>query len=90
MNIILDTIMDYARLVSYATVVLTSLKGIYKRKFTNLLFVGDIGVALVMLSVVIYIHLFEVSIQATLIDDILLTSGAVFWAVIHFVAMLRD
>ena len=90
MNIILDTIMDYTRLVSYALVVLTSLRGIVQRKFTNLLFVGDIVVASLLLSVVIYIHLFEVSVQATLIDDILLTSGAVFWAVIHFVAMLRD
>jgi len=90
MNYILDTILDYVRLISYGMVILTSLRGIYKRKFTNLLFMGDIIISFVLISVVVYIHLFEISVQGTVLDDILLTFGAVTWAVIHFVAMLKD
>jgi DMSO/TMAO reductase YedYZ heme-binding membrane subunit len=55
-----------------------------------MLFTGDIILALGLLMTVIYIHLFEVSVQATLIDDYILTIGAVIWAIIHFTAMLKD
>jgi small basic protein len=87
---ILDTIMDYLRLVAYAVVVLTSLRGIAQRKFSNLLFVGDIVIAIVMAITVIYIHLFEIVPSSTLVDDIILSSGAIVWALVHFKAMLKD
>jgi len=90
MNYILDTMLDYLRLVSYGMVILTSLRGIVHRKFTNLLFIGDIVLAIGLLVTVVYIHLFEVSVQSTIVDDILLTTGAVIWAIIHFVAMFKN
>jgi hypothetical protein len=90
MNIIIDTMLDYTRLVCYALVILTSLRGIAYRKFTGLLFRGDIILAICLITVVVYIHLFEISVQETIIDDVLLTIGATTWAVIHFVAMLKE
>jgi len=87
---IVDTIMDYLRLVSYSVVILTSLRGIVRRKFTNLLFLGDIFVASVLMFVVVLIHLFEVIPSTTLVDDYFLTTGAVVWALIHFRAILKD
>lgn len=90
MNTFIDTFLDYLRLVSYATVILTSLRGIYKRKFSNILFLGDVVLALGLIIAVIILHLFEVIPALTLWDDIVLTLGAVTWAVIHFVAMLKE
>ena len=90
MNIFIDTVLDYLRLVSYAMVVLTSLRGIYKRKFTNILFLGDILLALVLIITVVIIHLCEIVPSSTFVDDVFLTFGAVIWAIIHFVAMLKE
>jgi hypothetical protein len=83
----IDTILDYLRLVAYATVVLTSLRGIAKRKFTNTLFLGDVFMSMVLIFTVIYIHLFEILTSSTILDDIILTTGAVIWAIVHFQAM---
>lgn len=87
---IIDTMLDYLRLVAYAVVILTSLRGIMLKKFTNLLFVGDIFLSLVLIFAVVFIHLFEIVPSTTLVDDEVLTTGAVGWALIHFVAMVRD
>ena len=87
---ILDTILDYLRLVSYAVVILTSLRGIFKRKFSNILFLGDIILAVVLISAVIILHLFEIVPSSTIVDDIFLTTGAVIWAVIHFAATIKE
>jgi hypothetical protein len=86
----IDIILDYFRLVSYGMVILTSLKGIYNRKFTSLLFLGDIVLAVGLVGALVILHLFEVVPSSTIIDDIFLTLGAVIWAVIHFVAMLKE
>jgi len=86
---ILDTMMDYLRLVAYATIILTSLRGIAKKKFTNILFVGDIIISITMIIIVIYIHLFEITPVSTLWDDVILTTGAVIWAIIHFISVIK-
>jgi len=87
---LIDTMLDYFRIIAYAVVVLTSLRGIAKRKFTNWLFVGDVFLALILIFTVVFLHLFEVVPASTLTDDILLTIGAAAWALIHFIAMLKE
>jgi hypothetical protein len=86
----MDTFLDYLRAVSYATIILTSLRGIYKKKFSNLLFIGDIILAIALILVVIILHLFETIPSSTLLDDVLLTIGAVTWAVIHFISLIKE
>jgi len=48
MNLIIDTILDYLRIVSYSIVIITSLNGIFKKKFSDILFVGDIILAFLL------------------------------------------
>lgn len=86
-SFLMDAFLDYTRLVCYALVVLCSLQGIGKRKYTNLLFIGDIIFVLLTAATLIYAHLLNAS--AGIWDEVFLTSGAVIWAVIHFIALLR-
>ena len=86
---LLDIILDYFRLVSYGIVILTSLRGIAHRKFTNLLFIGDIFIAAALIITVVFFHILKFSPLTTLVDEAILTLGAVVWAVIHFFSMLE-
>jgi len=89
MNIeFIDTFLDYIRLCAYALVILAVLKGIAHKKFSNLLFVGDLIISTVLVITLIYAHFFRLS--AGILDEIILTSGAVAWAIIHFISILRE
>jgi len=85
---LIDTILDYFRLIAYAVVLLTVLRGIAHRKWTNLLFIGDLIMVLSLITTLIYSHLF--GMDKTLGDEIFLTVGATSWATIHFISMLKD
>ena len=85
---LIDKILDYFRLVAYAVVLLTVLRGIAHRKWTNLLFIGDLIMVLSLITTLIYSHLF--GLNETLGDEIFLTVGATSWATIHFISMLKE
>jgi hypothetical protein len=89
MNIhLIDILLDYFRLVAYTIVLLTVLKGIYVRKWSGLLFVGDLIMVLTLIITLVYAHLF--GMDDTIGDEIFLTLGASAWAIIHFVSMIRE
>ena len=85
---LIDTVLDYFRLVAYSVVLLTVLRGIAHRKWTSLLFIGDLVMVLSLITTLIYAHLF--GMDETLGDEIFLTVGATSWATIHFISMLKD
>jgi hypothetical protein len=84
----LDIMLDYFRLVAYTVVFLTVLKGIYVRRWSGLLFVGDLIMVLTLIITLVYAHLF--GMDDTIGDEIVLTLGATAWAIIHFSSMLRE
>jgi len=89
MNIhLIDTMLDYFRLVAYTVVFLSVLKGIYVKKWSGFLFVGDLIMVLTLITTLIYAHLF--GMDDTIGDEVFLTLGATTWAVIHFVSMLKE
>jgi hypothetical protein len=84
----LDLFMDYIRMVGYAIVVLTSLRGIFTRKFSNLLFVGDIIMASAFIIALFLGNILGLKLTEQV--DIFVTPAVVIWAVIHFYAMWRS
>jgi hypothetical protein len=81
-------ILEYIRLVCYAIVILSSLKGIAKRKFTNNLFVGDILMAFGLFTAN---ALFRFgAVDKGTIGDWILTPVAILWAGIHFHTVIKD
>lgn len=88
MNFNLDIFLDYTRLVAYALISLGALKGIGKRKFTNLLFVGDLVMIFALVLTNVYVHI--LGVEGGIWDEVFLTTGAVIWAIIHFISILRE
>ena len=89
MNIdVIDIMLDYVRLSAYAVVLLCVLKGIVHKKWSSLLFIGDLIMSVMLITTLIYGHLFNMAYGIG--DEIFLTSGAIVWAVIHFVSMLKE
>lgn len=85
----MDVIFDYIRLVSYAVVVLTSLRNILTRKFTNSLFLGDIAVATALI-LMRFVGIYNfIDLSDGQITDFILTPAVVFWALIHFLSMWK-
>ena len=80
-------IVEYIRMVAYATIVLTSLRGIAQRKFSSILFVGDIVMALVLLITSLLAKFANTPRELT--RDYVFTPAAILWAIIHFVALLK-
>lgn len=81
-------ILEYIRLVCYAIVILSSLKGIAKRKFTNNLFVGDI---LVAFGLFVANALFRFgTVDKGITGDLVLTPAVMLWAGIHFYSVVKD
>ena len=80
MNI--DIMLDYIRMISYALVILSSLRGIFFRKFNTFLFVGDIIMALGGLVTLVSVNTFRTHLGDS--ADIFLTPAVVLWAFIHF------
>lgn len=85
---LIDVIADYARLVSYSLIALASLQGIYKRKFNNALFLGDI--VMVVALFLAGLHTNVLHKESSLFADLFLTPAAIFWAIVHFFAMLKN
>jgi len=83
----IGTILDYLRMVCYAIIVLTDLNGIFKRKFTNLLFVGDIIMAFAMLLVLFHTNFLNRNLEK--MTDFLLTPAAIVWAGVHLFSMIK-
>lgn len=81
-------VLEYIRLVCYAIVILSSLKGIVKRKFTNDLFIGDILVAFGLLVANALFRFGAVDKGVT--GDLVLTPAVMLWAGIHFKAVIKD
>jgi hypothetical protein len=84
----MDLFLDYIRMVSYAIVVLASLRGILVRKFSNALFIGDILVAIGMLSTLFFTNFFKTELASN--ADLMITPAAVIWAFIHLRAMFKE
>jgi len=80
-------IVEYLRMVSYAIVILTSLRGIVKRKFNSMLFFGDIIMAAVLLSGTLLSKFFGISRDIS--GTIILTPAVIIWAIIHFINLLK-
>jgi hypothetical protein len=83
-----DLFLDYIRMVSYAIVILASLRGIFVRKFSNSLFIGDILMAFGMISTLFFTNLFKTELSAN--ADKMITPAAVIWAFIHLRAMFKE
>jgi hypothetical protein len=81
----MELLLDYIRMVSYAVVVLTSLRGIAKRKFNGLLFLGDVLMSLAWLVTLSSVNILHRHLETT--ADIIVTPAAILWAIIHFRAM---
>lgn len=81
-------ILEYIRLVCYAIVILSSLKGIVKRKFTNDLFIGDILMAFGLFTANALFRFGAIDKGVT--GDFILTPAVMLWAGIHFHAVLKD
>jgi len=81
-------VLEYIRLVCYAIVILSSLKGIAKRKFTNNLFVGDILMAFGLFTANALFRFGAVDRDIT--NSFVLTPAVVLWAGIHFHSLLKD
>lgn len=84
----LDFILDYFRMSCYALVILTDLRNIVHRKFSNLLYVGDVIIAFALM-----LSAFNMG-QRTLFDtfiiaDVILTPAAFLWAIIHFYEFIK-
>lgn len=75
-------------MVCYTIIILSSLKGIAKRKFTNELFIGDILVAFGLFTANILFRFGAVDRDIT--SDFVLTPAIVLWAGIHFHSLLKD
>jgi hypothetical protein len=82
-----DVALDYIRMISYTIIVLSSLKGIFSRKFSNLLFVGDILMAVALFGTLLNSTVFNNELTQS--ADSILTPAAVLWAIIHYIAMLK-
>jgi hypothetical protein len=80
-------ISEYFRLVGYAIIVMSSLNGIAKRKFDNVLFVGDILISLALLLSSLGLKLFGLPKAES--APYILTPAVFVWATIHFVNMLK-
>jgi hypothetical protein len=84
----IDIFLDYFRLVAYGVVLLASLKGIAKRKFSGLLLKGDIVMVVSQIATLVYAHLFNAF--NGIWDEVFLTIGASAWAIIHFISLLKE
>ena len=83
----IDTLFEYIRMVSYGVVILSSLRNIAKRRFNNLLFVGDIIMASFLLVGGVLARFFGFDRDDSV--SYIITPPVIIWAVIHFYAMIR-
>ena len=84
----MDYILDYLRLVSYTIIILSSLRGIFTKKYSNFLYLGDIIIAFGLLFGGTVVSFFNV--DRGVYADIVLTPVSMVWAVIHFCVMVKQ
>ena len=77
-----DMMLDYIRMVSYTMVILGSLRGILKRNFNSILFIGDATMALGALLTLINFNWRGFGLSSS--ADLFITPAVVVWALIHF------
>ena len=75
-------ICQYLRMVSYAIVVLSSLRNILGRRFGGILFLGDILVAIALLFS--SFHVTFLGKDRVFFEICLITPATIGWAIIHF------
>ena len=73
---------DYIRMVGYSLIILTDLRNIVNRKFSTILFVGDILMSFALL--IASLNIITTGFDQTIIADKVLTPAVVIWAGIHF------
>ena len=78
----LNLVCQYLRMVSYAVVVLSSLRNILGRKFGGILFVGDILVAIALFFS--SLHVTFLGKDRVFFEICLITPATMVWAIIHF------
>lgn len=80
-------IFTYIRLVCYALIILTDLRNVTKRKFSTMLYVGDI-----LLSFALFVTALNIpttKFPQELVADRVMTPAAIVWAGIHFYEFLK-
>lgn len=82
-----DIILDYVRMTSYALVILTSLRGIYKRKFTNALYIGDVVLSISLFSTLLFRNFLGSDLD--IVADLFITPASILWAVLHLRELVR-
>ena len=80
-------IFTYIRLVCYALIIITSLRNIVHRKFTSLLFVGDIIACFALF--IVSLNIISTQFNQTVIADKVITPAVMLWAGIHFYEFLH-
>jgi hypothetical protein len=83
-----DIFLDYLRLVSYSLIVISSMRGIFKGRFNNYLFLGDVVIACGLFLAGMHSSIFGK--DRALFSDLILTPSSVFWATIHFINFLKN
>ena len=78
---------DYIRMVCYAMIILTDLRNIANRRFSTLLYVGDIVLAFGLFVAVANIPFTH--FPQELVADKVLTPAAIIWAGIHYYEFLK-
>lgn len=86
--ITMDLTLDFVRMISYSVIILASLRGIFKRRFSNLLYVGDIVMAIGLFLTILNSSVFGANLYRT--ADVILTPAAIVWAIIHYRALLKS
>lgn len=79
--------LDYLRMVCYAIIFMSSLRGIAKRKFSNVLYLGDIIMCIALFTTLLLNNFFHHNLFD--IADFVITPAVIIWAGIHFKALLE-
>ena len=77
----------YIRLVCYTLIILTDLRNIAQKKFSNILYTGDILICFALLVTALNIP--TTKFDQTLVADRVMTPAAIIWACIHFREFLK-
>ena len=81
-------LLEYLRMVCYSVVILTDLRNITRRKFSSLLYIGDVIIAFALLATASNIPF--TGFPQAMVANRIITPAAVIWATIHFKEFLDD
>ncbi len=83
----LNYVFDYIRMVAYTMIILTDLRNIANRKFSTLLYIGDIIMAFGLF--VSAMNPSTTKFFQDMVVDRIVTPAAVIWASIHFYEFIK-